>query len=55
LITTEKLAAKGRGFGDSGRGAGRLRIDLVEAGFMNARAGDVIPALSIDWDAILGR
>jgi hypothetical protein len=55
LITTEKLAANGRGLGDSGRGAGRLRIDLAEAGFMKACPGDFKPALRIDWDAIVGR
>lgn len=50
--TTEKLAANGKGFGDSGKGAGRLRIDLDEVGLMNARAGDFTPAIRIDWDVM---
>jgi len=36
--TTEKFAVKE--LGDSGNGAGRLRIDLEAIGLMSARAGD---------------
>lgn len=52
--TTEKLAAKGKGLGESGNGAGRLRIDLVEAGMIMAREGDW-RVLKIDWDAMRSR
>lgn len=53
--TTEKLAAYGRGLGDSGRGVGRLRMDLAKAGLMNARAGDLTPTERIDLDDMIDR
>jgi hypothetical protein len=48
LGTMEKLAAKGKGLGESGNGEGRLRMDLVDVvGLKRTRAGDVTPVLSI--------
>jgi hypothetical protein len=52
--TTEKLAVKA--LGDSGNGAGRLRIDFAEdIGLMRERAGDWTPALKKVCDAIFDR
>jgi len=47
---TEKLELKGRAAGDSG--AGRFRMDRGVAALNEARAGETIPLLKMDWDIL---